>query len=71
MQEITDKVLFVDFSSLQGENAHLIIAAFEREAGKAKWSQDLIEKILDEMTSSTYEHLWNVVCLYSETPNIT
>ena len=69
MKKSVDKTLHLDFSNLRGINAHVIIASFRDEAHKAEWSKAEITKVVNEMMSDDYDHLWSVVCLYSETPN--
>ncbi len=38
------------------ENIYVYFAYFQREARKAKWSQELIDAVLDEAMSGDYSH---------------
>ena len=69
MKKVVDKTLQLNFSNLQGFNAHVIVASFRDEAHKAGWNNSEITNVVDEMMSDDYDHLWDVICLYSETPN--
>lgn len=38
------------------ENVYVYFAHFQREARKAKWSQDRIDDVLDDAMSGDYRH---------------
>lgn len=50
------KKLNLNLEGLNG-NAFYLIAYFRKEAKKAGWSQEEIEKVTKEATSDDYEHL--------------
>lgn len=47
-------------------NAFMILAKAQRAARKAKWPEEKIKKVLDEMRSGDYDHLLRVAVEYFE-----
>lgn len=67
MEKRVDKVVYHDFSILMGENAFLILGAFGRHAEAQGWNSREIKLVKDQAMEGDYDHLWSVICLYSET----
>jgi len=67
MEKLVDKIVYHDFTIFKGENAHQIIGAFEQQAKAQGWNSHEIELVKDQAMSDDYDHLWKVICLYSET----
>jgi len=69
MVKLFNNIVFYDFSSLKGEHPRLIIHEFRKHARAQEWDENALAKVIDEAMSGDYEHLWNVICLHSETKN--
>ncbi len=69
VNNLVDKVVYHDFSDLEGNNAHIIIAAFELQAKAQGWNSHELNLVKDQLMSGDYDHLWMVMRHYSKTRN--
>ena len=47
-------------------NAFALMGAFQKNARRQGWTQDQIDKVLDECTSGDYNHLLRVLIAHTE-----
>lgn len=47
-------------------NAHFLMGAFQKNARRQGWTQEEIDKVLDECTSGDYDHLLRVLMAHTE-----
>lgn len=47
-------------------NAFALMGAFQKNARRQGWTQDEIDKVLDECTSGDYDHLLRVLMAHTE-----
>lgn len=69
INNLVDKVVYHDFSDLDGENAFLIMGTFLRHAKAQGWKSHERDLVKDQLMSGDYEHLWMIIRHYSKTRN--
>jgi hypothetical protein len=48
-----------------GDNAHGLLSAFAKAAGKQGWSYDQIREVTDKATEGDYDHLLRTLIKYT------
>lgn len=54
------KKIDLDLTQIDG-NAFAILAAFQKQARREGWTQEEIDKVLDEAKSDDYDHLLQTI----------
>jgi len=68
MKKVIDKTVNLDLVGVNG-NAFMIMAVFKRQAKKENWSQEEIDRVLDEAKSRDYNHLLGTIENHCESKN--
>lgn len=56
MEQVVEKKVTLSLLGLDG-NAFSLMGAFSKQAKRENWTQEEIDKVLDEAKSSDYDHL--------------
>ena len=65
MKKVIDKTVNLDLVGVNG-NAFMIMGVFKRQAKKEGWSEDEIDKVLDEAKSGDYNYLLATIINHCE-----
>ena len=65
MEQVVDKKIDLDLVGIDG-NAYVIMATFQRQARKEKWTPDEIKSVLDECKTGDYDHLLQTIIAHIE-----
>lgn len=65
---LTNKKVKMQLVGIDG-NAFAILGAFNRAALKQKWTHEEIQTVIDEATSSDYNHLLATIVYHTESPD--
>ena len=65
---LTNKKVKMQLVGIDG-NAFAILGAFNRAALKQKWTHEEVKTVIDEATSSDYNHLLATIAYHVQSPD--
>jgi len=64
MAQVIDKTIELDLTNVNG-NAYAIMGSFSKQASREGWTQEEIDKVLDEAKTGDYDHLLQTIIAHT------